>query len=249
MSAGRRGFTLLEVMVSLGILAIALTAIAGINAANYASSEYARNLTIATLLARSKMIDVEEEMWEDGSFPSDDKTLDGSFEKEGYPKMRWKASVRKIDVDVGQLIGGLLGGDASPEALEGHVKDLIGGLSGAGDGSDLPPGVADQVGGSDLANLLKGDQLEVIFKQVGDNLSEAIREIELEIEWGTKGRDLESVSFVQYIVTTGRINTPSAAGIRLPASVTGTPLPGHRNTRTVAAPPPGTLPGKEAAKP
>ena len=91
----RRGFTLLEVMVSLAILAISLVAITGICAGNYVASEYARGMTTATLLARSKMIDIEEEMWEDGSFPDDDKELDGDFSDDGQPEFRWRANVRK----------------------------------------------------------------------------------------------------------------------------------------------------------
>ena len=44
------GFTLLEVMVAMAILALSLTAIAGINAAGFANSNYAKYVTVATLL-------------------------------------------------------------------------------------------------------------------------------------------------------------------------------------------------------
>ncbi|NJK88601.1 MAG: prepilin-type N-terminal cleavage/methylation domain-containing protein [Myxococcales bacterium] len=62
----KRGFTLLEVMVALSILALALTSIAGINANSFESSNYARGLTVATLLARAKMLDIELELQKDG---------------------------------------------------------------------------------------------------------------------------------------------------------------------------------------
>ena len=240
--SNRRGFTLLEVMVSLGILAVSLAAISGITAGSYAASDYARGVTIATLLARSKMIDVEEEMWKDG-FPDDDKELDGEFDKEGHAEYRWKATVRKIDVDIGQLLGGILGGDVSQENMGEHIQGYLGALSGG-----VPEGIdssaAEQVGGSQIADMLKGQQLEVLFKQVGDNLAKAIREIELEIFWGKEGVSEESVKFVQYIVTTGRINTPTNVRSSNPAAL------GNRNGRTLSAPAPGmgtvnsSLPGR-----
>jgi len=232
----RRGFTLLEVMVSLGILAVSLAAISGITAGSYAASDYARGMTIATLLARSKMIDVEEEMWKDG-FPDDDKELDGEFDEEGHPEYRWKATVRKIDVDLGQMIGGLLGGDVSQENLGEHIQGYLGALTG-GTGEGIESGAAEQVGGSKIAEMLQGQQLEVMFKQVGDNLAEAIREIEIEILWGKEGVSEESIKFIQYIVTTGRINTPKNVRV---GGAAGLGLPGQRTPNTLT--PPVGLPG------
>ena len=53
-------------MVSLSILAVTLVAISGINANSFESANYARAITVATLLARSKMIDIEMEIQKDG---------------------------------------------------------------------------------------------------------------------------------------------------------------------------------------
>src|SRR5688572_10633090 len=108
MKRARLGFTLLEVMVSLSILAVALVAIGGVSAGAFEHSNYAKQITVATLLARSKMIDVEEILRKDG-FGDDEKTFDGDFDKEGYPTLKWRAVARPIEVDLGQLIGGLFG--------------------------------------------------------------------------------------------------------------------------------------------
>ena len=197
------GFTLLEVMVALAILAISLTAIAGISAGSYAASEYARDVTVATMLARSKMIDIEEELWDGDAFPSDDKDFSGDFEKEGHPDFKFEATARKIEVDVNQLVGGLLGGEVSKENLGDRVQEFIGAMRGEG-----PEDSNEQMEGSDLKQLLNGDMLEGMFKAVGETLKNAIREIELEISWGIEGRTHESIKFVQYIVTDSRINVP-----------------------------------------
>ena len=60
----KRGFTLLEVVVALAILGLALLAIFDLNAGAVASHAYAKRLTIATMLARSKMTDIEQELYD-----------------------------------------------------------------------------------------------------------------------------------------------------------------------------------------
>lgn len=200
----KRGFTLLEVMVSLSILALSLVAIAGINANSFNRSNYARHITVATLLARSKMIDIEIELQDEG-FKDGDQEFNGDFSDEGFSSMKWIATVRKVEVDLGQLLGGLLGGDVDPE----NLPDQIGGFLGALNGTSAEEAAGDAAAGGELAQLMQGGMLEVVFKQVGEILADSIREITLEITWGKEGVDLESVKFVQYVTTNGRINAPA----------------------------------------
>ena len=67
-------------MVSIGILAVSLTAISELPAEATPHGICSRRY-VAILLARSKMIDLEEELWKDG-FPDDEKEFDGEFDKE-----------------------------------------------------------------------------------------------------------------------------------------------------------------------
>lgn len=250
----RRGFTLLEVLVSLAILGLALGTIAGINATSFESSNYARGVTVATLLARSKMLDVEEELRKDG-FGDTEKEFSGDFSEEGYPSVEWAAVCRPVELDVGQLVGGLFGGDISPEALPDKVQGFLQGMGGGG-GADLGKigelaGAAGQSGAKpgDLASMLGGDGMEGVFKQIGETLGKSIREITLEIKWGKKNEQ-ESITFVQYVTTTGRLAVPNSAqglpGALTPAALGGLinpnqPLPGDRNANTLQVPP---LPGQ-----
>ena len=54
-----RGFTLLEVMVALALLAAAFMALADLGGNALRNYGYARDLTAATLLARGKMVELE----------------------------------------------------------------------------------------------------------------------------------------------------------------------------------------------
>lgn len=209
MKTSRRGFTLLEVMVAVAMLALAITAMAAINANSFEASNYARGVTVATLLARSKMLDLEQEIQKDG-FGSNEKTFDGDFSEEGFPGVTWRAVARPVEVDITPLVEGFLGGKISPESLPGQMQTFMGALNGTGVGPDgtLPDaGLEEEVQGGDLAKLLGGGQIEGIFKQISETLGNSIREISLEIIWG-KGIDEESVKFVQYLTTTGRLTGP-----------------------------------------
>ena len=200
------GFTLLEVMVALSILALALVAIAGINANSFESSNYAKHVTVATLLARSKMIDIEEELRKEG-FGSDEKSWDGDFTEEGYPGMRWKAVARPVEVNVAQLLGPMLGGEVSSDQLPEEMQGFLGALNGQlPTDSEEAAKYAEEVGGSELKQLMGGEAMEGIFKQIGETLGDSIREITLEIEWGKENVDLEEIKFVQYVTTTGRLS-------------------------------------------
>src|SRR2546430_15241211 len=106
MSRRATGFTLLEVMISLAILAVALVAISDLNGGAVAMHAYSRRATEATLLLRSKMLDVEDELQKHG--PSDfDDEKHGDFSEEGPADYAWSAEILKPDVqlDSAQLLG------------------------------------------------------------------------------------------------------------------------------------------------
>lgn len=229
--SGSRGFTLLEVMVSMSILALALVAVAGTNANSFEASNYARRVTVATLLARSKMLDIELELQDDG-FSENEQEDDGDFSEEGYSEMKWRSAVRPIEVDVGQLLGGFLGGDVTSDSLPEQMQMFLGAMNGEAPDEMLN----EQVEGSELSKMLGGGQLELIFEQVGETLSDSIREISLEIYWGKEGVDRESIKFVQYVTTTGRLSVPAQFGGQLGNSAT----PGGRPAGSGLPP---TLPG------
>jgi len=81
---GESGFTLLEVMISLAILAVSLVAISGLTGGAVAMEAYSRRATEATLLLRAKMTDLEDQLHKDGFSDFDDEKR-GSFEEEGSP--------------------------------------------------------------------------------------------------------------------------------------------------------------------
>lgn len=92
-------FTLMEVMIAIGILAISLVAIFSVQASSITAAGRVRNLTAATLLAQSKMIDIERELMEEG-FSDFAEEINGNFEEEGWPEFRWSATVAKVKIPI-----------------------------------------------------------------------------------------------------------------------------------------------------
>lgn len=98
------GFSLLEVVIAMGILAVSLSALLAVNASNLDSTARARDITVASLLARSKMIDLERELMDEG-FPEGDTSDEGNFADEGRPEIKWKASITRVEITLDGLSG------------------------------------------------------------------------------------------------------------------------------------------------
>lgn len=98
---GGEGFTLLEVMIAMAILAIALVAVYRSQSQSVSMAGEARFLTTASLLAQGKMAEVE------GMNPQNLANAGGDF-GESFPDYAWRIEVqdtalqylKKIDVIV-----------------------------------------------------------------------------------------------------------------------------------------------------
>lgn len=96
------GFSLLEIMVAVTILAISLLVILDMHGGSMLTSMRAEEVTVATMLARQKIREVQlkiEEEMEKGETPSEDKSEEGSFE-EPFERYRWAATIKKVDIPV-----------------------------------------------------------------------------------------------------------------------------------------------------
>ena len=96
-NAGIRGFTLLEVMVALAILATTLVVLLQIITNNVRATNHAKMTTAATLLARSKMTDIEDSILENG-FSTDNESDKGTFRDQNFPSFRWESTIERIEL-------------------------------------------------------------------------------------------------------------------------------------------------------
>jgi general secretion pathway protein I len=195
-----RGFSLLEVMIALAILALGLVAISQVNAGSIQMHAYARRATQGSLLLRGKMLDLEELLTKDGFSDYDDEKH-GTFEDDGAPEYAWRAEILKpkISLDADGLLGmlGMGGSKGSSSASSGSnpLGSLMGGLAG---GAGLPGGGL--TGGAGLAaagpfaGMIQGQAKGFI-----ETLKKSVREVRVTVTW-KDGKIEHSISASQQMV-------------------------------------------------
>lgn len=187
-----RGFTLIEVMVALVILALSLTVLLQGNVASMAAVERIDGMTNATLLGRLKMQEIERELLKKG-FKTDTEETEGDFEEFSHPDIQWKARVDPVKVQLEKLteMATAFGGDAG----------------GAADAKDKLPQGAQNFGDNPLA------MLQPMLTPIAQGISQNLRMVQLEISWpeGTKRR---GKFMLTSMVTSRQMQTanPAAAG-------------------------------------
>jgi general secretion pathway protein I len=222
-----RGFTLLEVMVAMAILAISLVALSEINAGAIAMHSYAKKLNVATMLARQKMLDVETELDEKG-LPSEGENIsddEGTFEDQGFPQYKWKVEViaPKADaLDPQKLIDMVMGGGSGdgsssgsssgslpdPGAAGGGLASMLGSLTGLGasstpssSGAPTPTGG----GASGLGGMLGGAMAGPAQMMI-TQITQMVREVRLTVTW-MDGNVPQDFTVVEQIVSMGQPTT------------------------------------------
>jgi type II secretion system protein I len=126
-----RGFTLLEVVVALAILGVSLAVLLESQASSLNNAGRSRDMTVATLLARAKMIDIEKQLFHDG-FAMNTEESDGDFRDEGHAEVTWKARVSEVELDLTALtsICGGLSKKPGGNTEANDCENMLGGIGG-----------------------------------------------------------------------------------------------------------------------
>lgn len=176
-----RGFTLLEVMVALAILAGALLALSDVVGGALRNHVRAQQLEVATLLARGKMVALEEGFERTG-FRDFDQTGEGTFEEEGHPEFRFKAEAVKPEVDLSaeKILAMLTGTE--------DLSQLLGGATGEDGTTVLDPRAG-------AISALVQTQLTAF----GELVKKGVREVRLTVSWDDGGAE-RSFTVVTHLV-------------------------------------------------
>ncbi len=198
-------FTLLEVMIAVGILAVGLTAIFSSQGQAMKVAHRARKLNVATLLARCKMEELEEQVMREGLPAIDDSGSDGcceGAEVEGFT-CDWEmirvvlpdetevgADEEGEDDGPGGALAGLVDGDPgdATAALDGMLAGA-GGLGGVGDAfTEMAIGIA--------------------FPVLKPAIEEQVRRANVTVRW-TEGEVEHRFEVAQYLVAEQPPATPT----------------------------------------
>ncbi|MBI4702138.1 MAG: prepilin-type N-terminal cleavage/methylation domain-containing protein [Deltaproteobacteria bacterium] len=210
-----RGFTLLEVLVAVAILGLGLTAILSAQAGAVSSATHARNISVATGLARCKMSELEEKLGKDGFQELDEHGAGPCCGDTEQPHMGCAWSIEKplfpeqdtatlqLDAGLGSMELGPIGALAksgqgqeifSPDAGLGGVAEALTG------GGDLSGAASAGMGGlSAMVMSMVYPDLKVLFET-------ATRRVTVVLTW-TEGTRSYDIRLVQWIAS------PRAAGL------------------------------------
>ena len=186
----RAGFTLLEVVIALGILAVSVMILVETQAGALYMSTDADRLSTATMLAEEKMMEAQLTLERDGWSTSDIEE-EGDFDRFGdedfrgdalsvdledqFEDFRWAYTIRKIDLNIPTDIGGAAGSLAD------------GGYFGDRDTEDMQ-------NQPDLTDL--GISPDMITEYLGDY----IREVRVLVWWGDNEDEVDQVELVTHVI-------------------------------------------------
>jgi general secretion pathway protein I len=175
-------------MVAIAILAMGLMAVSELVGGALRNHARARQLEIATLLARAKLAEIEDG-YEQKGFRDFDEEDDGDFGEEGHPEIRWKLEVVKPDLgtDAGDLVRRLTG-----KSLEEIFAPPDPGAGASGPGGRAPTAA----GGLPPAAL---GLVQARLTPVMEKLKKGLREARLTVSWGGE-KDGGSFQVVTHLV-------------------------------------------------
>ena len=156
------GFTLLEIMVAIAILGLTLVVLLGIVTTNVRATNHAKMNTAATFLARSKMVDVEDDILYNG-FSTDSESDEGTFREMGYPQFRWETEIERIEL---------------PSDLAQKTKDQATDKQQEGDSSNPMSMVTGFLGG----------MMSTFIDPIRIGLEESVRKVTVRVYWSEIAR-------------------------------------------------------------
>jgi general secretion pathway protein I len=217
----RGGFTLLEVMIALGILAGALVVLLRISTQDVRAAYHAKLLTIGTQLARSKMADIEADLYKN-LFSCDEQSA-GDFTDEGQPKFAWEATCEKVVLPTSDSVTTSMGGQqnaANPSAPTQKPEDAN------------QEALMNLAGGS-TSGALGAGMVQMYFPLISPILENAIRKVTLTIKWKAGG-EADSMTIICFFTDTKAIDLamPGAAAAAAASGTTPATTGGPSGTGT-----------------
>lgn len=231
----KRGFSLLEVMVAVGILGLVLSVILGAQGGLAASHRSATNLGLASTQARCKMTEVEERLLKLG-YPELDQTDTEvpCCEDESTARFTCDVKVQKVELpnlptssggDAGSLgIGPEIAATAGPGGLPlnnpagGATLDLDAGLSGLGSQ------IQSQVGGAGAQGLVSM-ALGFVYPVTKPMMEASIRRVTVTVRW-KEGPVARELGLVQFVTNPQRGGFLGGVGVDGGALAPGASVPG-----------------------
>lgn len=223
----RRGFTLLEVMVAMAILAMGLTIILSSQASLFAATQRVQLETHAASLMRCKMSEIELQLLEEG-FPLVDRSDSGDCCEDADVDFKCEWTIQTIELpqpaDFSDMdgedgaatgsapLGSPLGDAAALSPMNGSA---LAGIDGMG---DLAGTLGESAQGGGMISMALG----LVYPTLKPMLEASIRKVQVDVIWreGSKERRFEVTQYVTNPLE-GGLNPNAADGVEDIANLVG----------------------------
>jgi len=172
------GFTLLEIMVAVAILASTLVVLLSIVTNNVRSTNHAKMTTAATFLARTKMVEIEDEILDNG-FTDNDESKSGTFRDLGYQQFRFDTLIERIE----------LPSDLAQKARDQSTSDT-----------------KDAKDPMSMLTGFMGGMMSSFIDPVRLGLQESVRKVTVRVLWDEHGRRDQSFEVIQYLTDPAKLD-------------------------------------------
>lgn len=181
--AGQGGFTLLEVMAAVAILALTLVVLLSVITNNMRATAHSRMMTTATFLARGKIVALEDHLIEKG-FQDLDETDDGNFADDGFRDISWTTAIEKIQLptDMAQTAQQAAGTKSQNKDPMQALTGMVGGLMG------------------------------MFIEPVRIGLQESVRRITVRVFWNERKRPEQSIEVITYVTDPAKLDMALSLG-------------------------------------
>ncbi len=179
-------FSLLEVMVAMAILSVGLVSLLQVQTRSAQLAIEAREMTVATMLARGKLYDCQTDLMKKG-FSIGDYDESGNFDDEGYPTFFWECHAYKPEMPTG---------------------DGVGDMSGAASALGMAPGGDAAASGQPQGADMGMGMIAPVLQQMASVMGDSLRELVIIVRWGTAVEQQE-MRVTTHLVDKGPINNVS----------------------------------------
>jgi hypothetical protein len=171
-------------MVAIALLSLGLVLLLQVQARSIQLAQQAREMTIATQLARAKLYDCEQDLLKKG-FSIGDYDEEGNFDDDEMPGFFWECHAYKPELPVASA------SDISAESA--------GGALGMGNTAAAADGEADPMMG----------MIAPVLEQFSTVLGDSIRELHVIIRWGAPD-DIQEMTVTTHVIDKTAVNNVAA---------------------------------------
>lgn len=191
----QRGFTLLEVMVALAILSGALVVLIRIVTGNIANTNKAKMMTVATFLARAKIVEIEDRVLIEGFIDFDDERK-GDFSAEGYPEILWDSNIERVRLPI----------DMAQQAQQASSTAM------------QPPANGSSQNPLQFMAGFMGGFMSTLMDPIRIGLEESVRRVTVNVYWKEFGKNTQTFEVVTFLTDPARLDRALGGGGALPGA-------------------------------